>query len=57
MGHNFFWGGAERENEHAYTPHGLRGGAEEETESEAGSALNVEPNLGLDPMTLDHDLS
>ena len=27
-------------------------GAEGETESQAGSILSVEPNLGLDPMTL-----
>ena len=29
-----------------------RGGEEEEREAQADSALSMEPNVGLDPMTL-----
>ena len=39
---NFF----EREREQ------VRGGSEGERESQADSLLSVEPNIGLDPMTL-----
>ena len=29
----------------------------ERIESQAGSTLSIEPNMGLDPMALDYDLS
>jgi len=53
---NFFWGYSlficQRERRASKHKHGER-----QAEGEAGFLLSKEPDVGLDPRTLDHDLS